>query len=40
MIISSIPESYINNLSMLYTNLQVSKLNISPEVLASLNPNF
>lgn len=38
--ISSIPESYINNLSMLYTNLQVSKLNISPEVLASLNPNF
>lgn len=38
--VTSIPENYINSLSMLYTNLQLSKLNISSQELMSLNPNF
>jgi len=37
---SSIPENYLNSLSMLYTNLQLSKLNLSQEELMSLNPSF
>ena len=38
--VTYIPENYINSLSMLYTNLQLSKLNISNQELMSLNPNF
>lgn len=38
--VTSIPENYINSLSMLYTNLQLSKLDISSQELMSLNPNF
>lgn len=38
--VTSIPESYINSLSMLYTNLQLSKLDISAQELMSINPNF
>lgn len=38
--VSSIPENYINSLNMLYTNLQLSKLDLSTQELMSLNPNF
>jgi len=38
--ITSVPESYLNSLSMLYTNLQLSKLDLSQEELMSLNPSF
>jgi len=37
---TTIPENYINALSSLYTNIQLSKLNLSQEQLQSLTPNF
>ena len=37
---TTIPENYINALSSLYTNIQLSKLNLSQEQLQSLAPNF
>ena len=36
----TIPESYINALSSIYTNLQLSKLDLTPEQLTNLTPNF
>ena len=38
--LTSTPENYINSLNVLYTNLQLSKLNLSNEQLQSLTPNF
>ena len=36
----SVPEDLINVLNILYTNLQISKLGLTPEQMASLSPNF
>ena len=36
----SVPEDLINVLNTLYTNLQISKLGLTPEQMASLSPNF
>ena len=38
--IDGVPESLINVLTSLYTNLQLSKLDLTPEELGSINPNF
>lgn len=38
--IQQVPDYYINSLSSIYTNLQISKLNLSEEQLQSLTPNF
>lgn len=38
--ISEMPEKLVSTLSTLYSNLQISKLNLSVEQLASINPNF
>jgi len=37
---ATIPENYINALSSLYTNVQLSKLNLSAEQLQNLTPSF
>lgn len=36
----SMPEAYMNALSSIYTNLQLSKLDLTPTELSSLSPNF
>ena len=38
--IESIPEKLTSSISSIYTNLQISKLNLSGEELASITPNF
>lgn len=38
--VENIPEDIVNALSSLYTHLNISKLNISPEELASITPTF
>lgn len=38
--ISTIPEDLTNSLNTLYTNLQISKLGLTQEQIASLSPNF
>ena len=36
----SMPEEYINAITDVYTNLQIGKLNLTPQQLESLTPNF
>ena len=36
----NVPESFVNTLTSIYSNLQISKLNLSNEELASITPNF
>ena len=38
--IQAVPESIVNTLSSLYTNLQISKLGLTPEQIQSMSPNF
>ena len=38
--IEAVPESIVNTLSSLYTNLQISKLGLTPEQIQSMSPNF
>lgn len=38
--VNEMPEKLVSALSNLYTNVQISKLNLSPEALASITPNF
>lgn len=38
--IEKIPEDLINNLSSIYSNLQIGKLNLTQEELKSITPNF
>ena len=38
--IDAVPESIVNTLSSLYTNLQISKLGLTPEQIQSMSPNF
>lgn len=38
--VQSVPETCVNALSTLYTNLQISKLGLSEEQLQTINPNF
>ena len=38
--VASVPEDLINALNTLYTNLQISKLGLTQEQIASLSPNF
>ncbi len=38
--VEQMPEKLVSALSTLYTNIQVSKLNLTPDELASLSPNF
>ena len=38
--ISSVPESLVNTLSKTYSNLQISKLGLTPEQIQSITPNF
>ncbi len=38
--VDAMPEKLVTALSNLYSNLQISKLNLSAEQLASINPNF
>ena len=38
--VASVPEDLINTLNTLYTNLQISKLGLTQEQMASLSPNF
>ena len=38
--VASMPEDLINALNTLYTNLQISKLGLTQEQMASLSPNF
>lgn len=38
--VDEMPEKLVSALSNLYTNIQISKLNLSPEELASITPNF
>lgn len=38
--VEQMPEKLVSALSTLYTNIQVSKLNLTPEQLESLSPNF
>ena len=38
--VASVPEDLINALNTLYTNLQISKLGLTQEQMASLSPNF
>ena len=38
--VSSIPEDLINAINTVYTNLQISKLGLTQEQIASLSPNF
>ena len=38
--IASVPEDLINAINTLYTNLQISKLGLTQEQIASLSPNF
>lgn len=38
--VEQMPERLVSALSTLYTNIQVSKLNLTPEQLESLSPNF
>ncbi len=35
-----VPEDLVNTINMLYTNLQISKLGLTQEQIASLSPNF
>lgn len=37
---NQVPEGLINTFTSLYSNLQISKLGLTPEQLASINPNF
>ena len=37
---NTVPETIVNTLTGIYTNLQISKLGLTEEELASLNPNF
>lgn len=38
--IQAVPESIVNTLSSLYSNLQISKLGLTPEQIQSITPNF
>ncbi len=38
--VASVPEDLINAMNTLYTNLQISKLGLTQEQIASLSPNF
>lgn len=38
--VENIPDGLINSLSSLYTNVQIAKLNLNEEALASITPNF
>ena len=38
--VESVPENLVGSISSIYTNLQISKLNLSQEELASITPNF
>lgn len=38
--VKNIPENLTSSFSSIYTNLQISKLNLSPEELASITPSF
>ena len=38
--VASVPEDLMNTINTLYTNLQISKLGLTPEQIASLSPNF
>ena len=38
--ISSVPESLVNTLSKIYSNLQISKLGLTQEQIQSITPNF
>lgn len=38
--VSEVPQDIVTALSTIYTNLQISKLNLTPEQLKSITPNF
>lgn len=38
--VSEVPQDIVSALSTIYTNLQISKLNLTPEQLQSITPNF
>lgn len=38
--VAMVPEDLMNTINTLYTNLQISKLGLTPEQIASLSPNF
>ena len=38
--VAMVPEDLMNTINTLYTNLQISKLGLTPEQMASLSPNF
>lgn len=38
--VNEMPEKLVSALSTLYSNIQITKLNLSPEELASITPNF
>ena len=38
--VNSVPESLVNALTSLYSNLQISKLGLTPEQIQSITPNF
>ncbi len=38
--IKEVPEELVNNINVLYSNIQISKLGLTPEQLQSITPNF
>lgn len=38
--VSEVPQDIVSSLSAIYTNLQISKLNLTPQQLESITPNF
>ena len=38
--IEEIPEKLVSAISTMYSNVQLSKLNLTPEEIASISPNF
>ncbi len=38
--VSEVPQDIVSSLSTIYTNLQISKLNLTPQQLQSITPNF
>lgn len=38
--VSEVPQDIVSSLSSIYTNLQISKLNLTPQQLESITPNF
>ena len=38
--IENVPENIVSNINAIYTNMQISKLGLSPEQLQSITPNF